>query len=237
MMPIIPSERPHEAVARRLRDAILDGTYAPGDRLPVERQLSESFQVSRSAVRQALLILDQQGLVRVKPGQGGGPFVSREPVPAAVTAFQNLVNVDDASVGEFVQAKILIEPAMAAFAAATISETDLGLLEENLARTRDAAERGEDIVNLSVEFHSIIFRSTRNRFMEVLLQVLDPSFVALPASMLSSAHQHFAVDDHAELLSAFRRGAAAEVRELMEKHLERVWQDELQQSKLESSAG
>ena len=226
-MPVVPSDRPHEAVARQLRAAILDGTYVAGDRLPVERELSEQFEVSRSAVRQALLILDQQGLVRVKPGVNGGPFVAREPLPAAITAFENLVTADDASVDEFIKAKMVLEPAVAALAADVISPLDIQRLEDNLTRTRDAAERGEDIVNLAVEFHTILFRATRNRFLEVVLEILARTFDRLPASTLELADQHCAVDDHTEILDAIRRRAHTEVRELMQKHLLRVWPDEL----------
>lgn len=227
MLPVSQPERPHESVARQLRSAILDGTFAPGDRLPVERELSEQFQVSRSAVRQALLILDQQGLVRVKPGVGGGPFVAREPVPAAITAFENLVTADDSSAHEFIWAKIVLEPAVVALAAETISQAELEQLEVNLAQTREAADRGEDIVDLSSEFHSIIFRATRNRFLEVVLEILTRSFDRLPEEMVASADQRCAIGDHAEILDALRRGASTEVRELMEKHLLRVWRLEL----------
>ena len=223
MQPVPPPERPHESVARQIRGAILDGTYGPGDRLPVERELSERFEVSRSVVRQALLILDQQGLVRVKPGVGGGPFVAREPMPAAVTAFENLMTADDVSVNEFIRAKIVLEPAVAGFAAETISATDLERLEDNLARTREAADRGDDVTSLSVEFHSILFRATGNRFLEVVLEILTRSFDRLPAATVAAADLDCTIDDHAEMLGAIRGGASAEVRDLMEKHLLRVW--------------
>ena len=229
MIPVSPAERPHESVARQLRAAILDGTYAAGDRLPIERELSEQFEVSRSTVRQALLILDQQGLIRVKPGVGGGPFVAREPLPAAVTAFENLVTADDSSVDEFIRAKIVIEPAVAALAAELISPIDLQRLDDNVMRTRDAADRGEDIAALSVEFHTILFRSTRNRFLEVVLEILTRTYERLPATTLKLADQSCVLDDHAAILDALRRRAGVEVRDLMDKHLLRVWHDELAQ--------
>ncbi len=223
MLPVPQSERPHEWVAGQLRRAILDGTYSPGDRLPVERELSEHFKVSRSVVRQALLILDQQGLIRVKPGIGGGPFVARESLPAAITAFENLLTVDESSLTEFLEAKLVIEPAVAAHAAQRVSPEDLKRLEDNLIRTRQADERGEDITDLSVQFHSILFRCTGNRFMEVVLQILSRSFDRLPASSLKTADVRCVIDDHQEILDAIRNGAASAVGELMAAHVARVW--------------
>ena len=50
--------RIHESVAEQLRDAILDGRFKPGDKLPPERELAEEFQVNRTSVREAIKVLD-----------------------------------------------------------------------------------------------------------------------------------------------------------------------------------
>lgn len=201
----------------------------PGDKLPVERDLSAHFRVSRSAVRQALLILDQQGLVRVKPGVGGGPFVSREPLPAAITAFENLLTVDDSSLDEFLDAKMILEPAIAARAAGNVSSEDLKSLEENLQRTREAEEAGEDMTDLSIEFHAILFRSIGNRFIDVILEILNRSRYRLPDGSMEGADVRCVVDDHQQILNALRRGSATKVAKLMSEHLGRVWGDSSQQ--------
>lgn len=225
VLPVPDTERPHECVARQLRSAILDGTYQPGDKLPIERDLSEQFRVSRSAVRQALLILDQQGLVRVKPGVGGGPFVSREPLPAAITAFENLLTVDGSSLDEFLDAKMILEPAIAASAAGNMSTSDLAALEENLQRTREAEDRGEDLTDLSIEFHAIIFRAIGNRFIDVILEILNRSRYRLPQGSMEGADVRCVVDDHRQILDALRRGSSTKVARLMTEHLGRVWSE------------
>ncbi|WP_009478501.1 FadR/GntR family transcriptional regulator [Rhodococcus sp. JVH1] len=122
---------------RRSATAILSRQYRPGERLPVERELIERFAVSRSAIRQALLILDQQGLVRVRPGVGGGPFVVREALPAAVAAFENVLAVDPDEVAEFARAKLVLEPAVNASAAESISDEQLATLEAKRRRCSD----------------------------------------------------------------------------------------------------
>lgn len=62
--------RVHEAVAEQLRDAILDGRFAVGARLPPERELAEEFQVNRTSAREAIKVLEGLGLVRVRQGDG-----------------------------------------------------------------------------------------------------------------------------------------------------------------------
>jgi DNA-binding FadR family transcriptional regulator len=62
--------RLHEDVAEQLRDAIFDGRFRPGEKLPPERELAEQFQVNRTSVREAIKVLEGQGLVSVRHGDG-----------------------------------------------------------------------------------------------------------------------------------------------------------------------
>jgi DNA-binding FadR family transcriptional regulator len=71
-VPLRPPQRRrvHEDVAAQLRDAILDGRFAPGEKLPPERELAERFQVNRTSVREAIKVLEGLGLVSVRQGDG-----------------------------------------------------------------------------------------------------------------------------------------------------------------------
>ena len=72
---VVPFQPPrrrrlHQDVAEQLRDAILDGRYAVGEKLPPERELAEEFQVNRTSVREAIKVLEGLGLVSVRQGDG-----------------------------------------------------------------------------------------------------------------------------------------------------------------------
>jgi DNA-binding FadR family transcriptional regulator len=74
-MPVVPFRAPvrrrlHEDVAEQLRDAILDGRFAAGTKLPPERELAVEFGVNRTSVREALKVLEGLGLVAVRQGDG-----------------------------------------------------------------------------------------------------------------------------------------------------------------------
>jgi GntR family transcriptional repressor for pyruvate dehydrogenase complex len=60
----------HQDVAEQLRDAILDGRFAAGEKLPPERELADEFQVNRTSVREAIKVLEGLGLVKVRQGDG-----------------------------------------------------------------------------------------------------------------------------------------------------------------------
>lgn len=72
VLPFQPPRRRrlHQDVADQLRDAILDGRFAAGDKLPPERELAEEFQVNRTSVREAIKVLEGLGLVSVRQGDG-----------------------------------------------------------------------------------------------------------------------------------------------------------------------
>lgn len=217
-------ERPQEYVARKLRQAILDGTYAAGDRLPIERDLSEDFGVSRSAIRQALLILTHQGLVKVRSGAGGGPFVTRGSLPSAIAAFENLLVSDPAAVEEFVQAKLILEPAINMHAATCISEEYLRLLRDNVARCHEALSRDADTRELAIEFHSIIIRSCDNRYLTVILELVSQTLNQLPDPPGSvPVDQRRVLRDHEQMIEAFEQHDLERVRRLTTEHLEQLW--------------
>jgi GntR family transcriptional repressor for pyruvate dehydrogenase complex len=74
-MPVVPFRAParrrlHEDVAEQLRDAILDGRFAAGTKLPPERELAVEFRVNRTSVREAIKVLEGLGLVSVRQGDG-----------------------------------------------------------------------------------------------------------------------------------------------------------------------
>lgn len=219
-----PVQRAHEYVARRIREGILDGTHSPGERLPVERDLSEQFGVSRSAVRQALLVLEQQGLIKVRSGNGGGPFVCTGSLEAAIVAFENLLVTDATAVDEFARAKLAIEPAIAAVAAETIDEGYLDQLRDNVERSRRVLEAGQSVTELAIEFHSILIRSTGNRYLTVILELLGRTLERLPNSPgRENVDRHRVVREHQQLIEALERHDAERVRELTTEHLRAIW--------------
>src|SRR5688500_12807880 len=76
--------RSYEQVVEQIQDGMRRGALAPGQRLPTERELSESFGVSRAVVREALKVLASMGLVESR--QGSGTYVRANPVPSITRA-------------------------------------------------------------------------------------------------------------------------------------------------------
>jgi DNA-binding FadR family transcriptional regulator len=99
----------YEQIAERLAADIRSGLHPPGERLPSERELARSLEVSRASVREALAALQLQGVVETRPG--AGTFVTAEPPPAQAAPH-------DASPSAVLEARTQLEPAVARLAAA-----------------------------------------------------------------------------------------------------------------------
>ena len=224
MAPNPSYERPQEYVARHLRQAILDGTHRIGERLPVERELSEQFGVTRSAIRQALLILSHQGLIKVRSGAGGGPFVAGGSLPAAIAAFENLLVSDPVAIEEFVEAKLIIEPAITGYAAGTITAEYVELLRENVAEHRDTIRRREDCTAIALAFHSLIVESSGSRYLSVIVELIGQTLERLPDPPgTSPVAQERILRDHEQLVDALEQRDAEQVRQLAAVHLQHIW--------------
>lgn len=111
----------YEQVARRLAADIAAGRLAPGERLPSERDLARRLGVGRASVREALAALQNQGLLETRPGSGS--FVAAD----APTKAPDLPH--DASPSDLLEARALLEPAVARLAAARTGRRDVEIDE------------------------------------------------------------------------------------------------------------
>lgn len=217
--------RVHEAVAHQLRDTILAGGYQAGDRLPHERELIARFEVSRTAIRQAMQLLEQQGLVDVRVGSGGGCFVARVDFAPVRESFVNLFALRGVDADEFLAAKAEIEPAVFAAAASRIGPGEVAELEANLTDCYAAVAAGEDetVYRRVHDFHRIVSRATSNRILELmvtaLVEVADhiPEFRGQPMGGWEGVLQ-----DHEEILDGLRRRDIEGVRRTAGRHASSV---------------
>ncbi|MDP4945318.1 MAG: GntR family transcriptional regulator, partial [Alishewanella sp.] len=140
-------------------EALIDsGEFAPGSRLPAERELAEKFNVSRPTIREAIIALEVREKVEVKTGSGvyvleGAVKNNKE---AVVNAF------------ELTQARALVEGEVAALAAVSITDEELARLHDTLVMMKERGET-EEADRL---FHSIIAGATRNGAMILLVNKL-----------------------------------------------------------------
>ncbi len=162
-----------EQVADSIRDAILDGSLSPGDRLPPERKLAERFGVNRSSVREALGRL--QALRLVEARQGGGIFVRDFLAEGGLAMLPYLISpsgsADLRMIGDVLEVRAVFCAFLAEQAALRAQPQDLSALRAALDELEAAASLSER-QRLDFEFFRTLAGATRNRVMLLVVNAI-----------------------------------------------------------------
>ena len=124
-----------------MRDRILRGELVPGQRLPPEDELTEQFGIARTTLREALRVLESQGLLTIRRGRGGGPEITHPSLEPAATALAVSLRLSGTTLGDLDEARRLIEPHLAGKLALSHTDYDLAKLQAVIEQGSEAAER------------------------------------------------------------------------------------------------
>jgi GntR family transcriptional regulator, transcriptional repressor for pyruvate dehydrogenase complex len=158
---------PH-AFAANLREAILAGELREGEHLPPERELAAQMQISRGSVREALRILQAEGLIETRPGRNGGPIVRKpgsDSLERSLTAF---VRGRSIRVQALVETRLAIETAVARLAAENRTDEDLARLSELNERIATAPTRAERLA-ANAEWHVALASASHNELLAAIM--------------------------------------------------------------------
>lgn len=153
------------AIAARLQQAILDGQYVHGARLPPERELAQHFGASRSTVREALRRLEEMRLLSRRIGSG--TFVNYRPAPNG-----NYI-AERTSPLQLIEVRQALEPCIARLAAVNGTAHDLERMAEALAKVENCNRDRETFSAADEQFHLIMAECTRNPLLVWLYQQIN----------------------------------------------------------------
>jgi DNA-binding FadR family transcriptional regulator len=177
-----PVRRPREQVEAQLREAILDGHFQQGERLPSEVELAARFTVSRTTIREALRSLAVDGLVRKVPGAAGGSFVLAIDHHALGGQLRDsvgtILRLGSVSMEEVREVRRLLELPAARLAARHSTPEQVQELRNFVDEVKRLPLADPLIDDMDVSFHSLIAEGSRNRllfsFISALHQVMRP---------------------------------------------------------------
>ena len=164
----------YELVVRRIKEEILAGRLRPGDRLPGERQLSESLQVSRPSIREAIRVLQALEIVRSRPGTGpdSGLVVSTEPARALSDLLRLHVALTSYSVADVLHVRMALEERAVRLLASRHDEIDASRFTDLLDQMSQPALDPRTFHQLDTEFHLELARAADNSLLADLMQAL-----------------------------------------------------------------
>jgi GntR family transcriptional repressor for pyruvate dehydrogenase complex len=223
----VQSIKVFEQIADQIEQRILNGELRSGDRLPTERVLAEQFQASRTAVREAMKILAQKGLVEMRPGRG--TIV----INGAPEAMQNSIGlVMKLQVGEvggsdnLVEVREILETEIAALAAARATEDEIAAMREAIRVMDVSLSDADAYIAADNQFHRALAKATQNSLILILIDsIVNP---------LSEQRKHiFAVEGgpergqfhHRRILESIIRRNPENARAAMHAHLQQVRED------------
>jgi DNA-binding FadR family transcriptional regulator len=235
-VPVRPVRKAYEQIADQLRELIMTGQIAPGERLPNETLLASEFGVSRSTVREALRLLAAQNLLRTAKGAGGGSYVTL-PTVDHVSEFLRaniglLTESEDLTLADLVEAREILEVPAARLAATRRTDDDLTRMRASIPGEPLALNSQEQFV-FNKGFHWAILESCGNTLLAIAAQ---PVFSALQTKLSRSTlgrRFHREINAHhcriAEAVDAQdTSAAAAEMHahlEFLVPYYERAWRD------------
>ncbi|MCX4414372.1 GntR family transcriptional regulator [[Kitasatospora] papulosa] len=196
-----------ERVYAHIKEAVLDRRYEGGTLL-TEGDLAEAVGVSRTPVREALLRLEVEGLIKLYPKKGA--------LVLAVSAQE---------ISDVVETRLLVEE-FAARKAVPASEQLIARLEQLLAEQRELAEVG-DLAAVSVKdrcFHAEIVKNAGNEILSRLYDQLRDRQLRMGVAVMEAHPGRIAanITEHGELLDAIRAGDAEGAAQVVRRHVSRV---------------
>ena len=216
----IARKKTYELVAERLVAEIGERRLLPGDTLPTERQLTQEYRVGRSSIREALRMLESQGLIEPC---GSGVFAVAEFRNPLNQSLSLLLSLDASNLGELYEMRTLIEGELAALAADRRTDEDLGRMLSALQEMRGGLDSEQLYIDADVRFHLAIADATKNRLALHMMQALRDLFHrALSSVYHIPGSPETSLEQHQLILDAIAAGSPQEARQRMHEHLVRV---------------
>ncbi|BEQ13596.1 FadR/GntR family transcriptional regulator [Desulfoferula mesophila] len=212
--------RVSDSVREQITNLILAGELKVGDRLPTESELARQLGVSKVPVREAMISLQQMGLLTSRRGAGGGVFVcepSPEPVGEALTL---MLRLGKASIADLTQARLVIEPQVAALAARLASEEDLRRLGDTITTYQQVVEEDRPRSISDLDFHLVLADACGNTVLNLISRALVPLlYTNVRRHHLPPELRTLGIDGHVEIFEAVRRHDPDSAQETMARHV------------------
>ncbi len=217
---VIRKGKVYEEVAKQIERLILK-KLKPGDKLPSERDLVETLQVSRTSIRDAIRGLELVGMV--EPRQGAGTIVREFATDSFTNPFADALERRRKSVGELLDFRKMLEPPLAARAATHASVDEIAEMEEILNRQEEKQNQGDAAIAEDSEFHYNIALASGNT---VVLKVIDTLMDLLrdtrERSLQVEGRSQKSLAGHRSILAGIKRHDAGAAKAAMRRHIEDI---------------
>jgi DNA-binding FadR family transcriptional regulator len=211
------------ALADALREQILAGEVGEGTALPPERALVDETGLGRGSVREALRVLEAEGLIRTKTGRHGGAFTTLPNERGIARYVAQFVRGRRIPIRALLEARTAIEPSLAALAAVHRTADDMAALHRACAEM-EAAPDGPVFGRHNVAWHFAVARASHNEVLVAFLTSIESAIAQESETHAFDAHaladvRSAVVRAHRAITDAIERSQSDAAKRRMERHL------------------
>jgi GntR family transcriptional regulator, transcriptional repressor for pyruvate dehydrogenase complex len=207
-------------VAQRIVREIVRGNVQAGDLLPPERVMLETYRTGRGTLREALRLLEFQGVIALKPGPRGGPVVLNPDSSHLASTIVLLMQLKQAPFRTIVEVRMALEPMISRLAAERISDESLTALGDTIDQMRAKLDDQDQFLDANQRFHDIIAWSSGNMLfgyvVDSILGIMDGTVLGIdyPAPRRAAI-----LTAHEEIYVALRERDPAASEDRMREHI------------------
>ncbi len=225
MYKAVRPSRLYEQIVKQIEESILAGKLKPADQLPTERELAQQFDVSRTAVREAVKTLAEKGLVESHSGKG--TFVTSESSQSMRQSLDSFFKRGDLKdPNSLIELREIFEPEVTILAALRTEEQQLAMMREAVAEMDRSMQNPDAYIEADLDFHLALAEAAGN---PLVLSLLDSMVGVLREQRLGI----FGVKGgpergqlhHKRILEAIEKRHPAKAREAMRAHLQQIRED------------
>ncbi|MFI1035358.1 FadR/GntR family transcriptional regulator [Streptomyces sp. NPDC020951] len=210
-----------DVLAAEVRERILSGEFGEGLALPPERQLVEQTGLSRATVREALRVLEVEGLLEIRPGRGGGAFVHRPGRESLANTVRLVIRGQRIRPAALHETREAIEPTCAALAARRRTDLDLAELDAAHAELVGAGDDVQRFLRANVRWHTAVAKASANELLIGFMSALAQSIHAATdlEQFMDADIREVTARAHARITEAIRAGDEAAAARRMTRHV------------------
>lgn len=209
-----------ERVIDQIKGSIANGELKPGDKLPSERTLAELFSVSRATVREALRVLQYVGILEIRINDG--TYLSRS-INLVADQVRTSYLLKQFTFIELLEARKVLEAAIAGFAAERITEEQLGNLETIYEEEMNSRSEIQSFIKVDVAFHMALADACQNSFFREMIEPVRELLEESNRRQYERSEQiETTLDYHRKILNAVKNRDPEKAFSEMSSHLENI---------------
>ncbi len=166
--------RVFQDIVDQIQNAILNNTFEPGNKLPSERELKEMFNTSRSTLREALRVVEQKGLISIKPGVSGGAIVKKIDTSPITENLALLIKSGSISLKHLSEFRIKIEKNIVELVTKRADKDDINSMKNLLKQAKEflVDQDFEGFLQIDSEMHTLFGKISGNPIFQFIQKTI-----------------------------------------------------------------